>query len=98
MLEFVDAPVLQALQLMLQVRSGEWQPGVELQRGREDLRGQSPATPLELRGDQAVEVHHVEREQHAGHQQDGQRAKQEGAEELLASFQRNSSTAGSRRL
>ena len=55
----VGAPVVQALQLVLELRRRQRQPRVQLQRRGIHLRRQRPAPPLELVRDQAIEVHDV---------------------------------------
>src|SRR5205085_5482665 len=55
-LEPIDAPVLQALQLVLELERRQLQAGIELERCRIHLRGQGPAAALELMRDQPIEI------------------------------------------
>ena len=84
----LGAPVMQALQLLLQLRRRQCQSRVQLERRREHLCRQRPAAAFELPGHQAIQIQNVE---DAGQRGDPQ------AEEHDA-LQTNSSTAGGRRL
>ena len=60
-LELLGALVVQSLQLVLELRERQRQPGVQLQGRGIHLRGQRPAAALELLRHQMVEIQHVER-------------------------------------
>src|SRR2546421_294230 len=57
--EPIDAPVLQALQLVLELERRQLQARIELERCRIHLRGQGPAAALELMRDQPIEIQDV---------------------------------------
>jgi len=84
----IDPLVVQALQLALELRLGESQPGIELERRGVNLRRQRPASALELVGDLPVEVDDVG-------QDECQRQYQRPDDQAP---QMNSSAAGARRL
>ena len=84
----VGAPVVQSLQLALQLSRSERQPHVQLERRGINLRRQRPAAPLELVHDDFIEVHDIQRAQNQG---GGQYPEQQAP-------QRKTSGAGGRRL
>jgi len=87
-IELLGAPVMQALQLLLQLRRRQRQSRVQLEWRREHLRRQRPAAAFELPGHQAIQIQNIEG---AGERGDPQSEEQQA-------LQMNSSAAGVRRL
>jgi len=59
MIDAVDATVVESLQLVLELGRAQRQSPIELERRRVHLRRQRPASSLELRHHEAIEVQHV---------------------------------------
>ena len=88
MIRPVGAAVVQALQLVLELRQGQLQACVQLERRGVHLRRQRPAAPLELRHHEAIEVPRI--------QECGENRPAEDEEQRA--LQRRSSSPGARRL
>ena len=84
----VGAPVVQALQLVLEPGERQRQTRVQLERRRVYLRRERPAATLELLHHQVIEVQRIE---HGGEQDSAENEEQ-------PALQTNSSAAGGRRL
>jgi hypothetical protein len=80
----IDAPVTQALQLLLERVGAEREPGIQLERLGIDLRRQRPATAFELLGHFAVEVQDPAEE---CDQQDAERQRQPRVNLFLELFE-----------
>jgi len=59
-IELLGAPVMQALQLLLQLCRRQRQSRVQLEWRREHLRRQRPAAAFELPGHQAIQIQNIE--------------------------------------